>query len=429
MLTSAQDTEDVAIKKENNILTINIKKEGEMYKVFKDDTLVYEGEKNVFSEKMDYSQQKYRIGIFEDSRLLEVIQVNIRNDENTKINKSRINNFNGGNKRQYIGDLIKETKLETITSTSGVTLNWNKIPDEDGVYEIYKNDKKIAETIDLSYTDSNVVAGENYYYTVKIKNKLTEEEEDQLIRDNKENENFSSEELKEKVNELRYGGTLNTLVKVPDNNKQYLENDLLMDSFLNDNEKANIAANVPMFFDVTYRTFIPYNSVENPNPFSGANYLKGDNRSSFQAYTDKYRTEARVYAQFDYPPALKLWSDVNATYSCETSTCQDTNYEGTASTSGIDLRIVKEQRNDLQWRVIHGVPIPLTGPYPEIDYGYAVQASPNHFSAVGNHDEAPNHELWLNSPGESIRIYGFKVASKKDFWKLWGIKESWSFDM
>ncbi len=57
MITSAQNNE-VTIEKENGILTINILEKGDTYKIFKDDSLVYEGERNTFSEKNELHSAK-----------------------------------------------------------------------------------------------------------------------------------------------------------------------------------------------------------------------------------------------------------------------------------------------------------------------------------------------------------------------------------
>ncbi len=130
---------------------------------------------------------------------------------------------------------------------------------------------------------------------------------------------------------------------VPNNSQKYLNSDVLMDSFF----ESSTNSAIPAFFDITYRTYIPYQSVKNPNPISKANYLKGDNRTSHQPYSDKYRTEARVYAQFDYPPAITLWPDVNPTYSCKTSSCSNPKNEGTASTSGLKFTRTQNKKTIL----------------------------------------------------------------------------------
>lgn len=425
MVISAQDNDVVTVKKENGVLTINIEKEGSTYKIFKENSLVYEGEKNTFSEKMDYTQQKYRIGIFKNDKLQDIVQLNISNNiENTISHYDR----KYKNKQDYIGELVQNTKLETIVSKKSVTLNWDEIPDEDGAYEIYKNNEKIGETTETSYTDYDVEADEQHYYTVKVENELTDSEKLDLIEKNKKNISLDNKEVKELVDEASYEGTLSTLVLIPDNNKKYLKEDILFKSLFEKGEKVNKAT--PMFFNTTYRTYIPFKSVKNLNPLSGKKYLKGDNRSSHQAYSDKFRTKADVYAQLDFPPAIKLWPDVNPTYSCKTKSCSNPKKEGTASTSGIKITKNKEQKNFLEYRVNHKVGIPLSGPYPNIDYGFHIVAQSNSFSAVGSHDKAPNHELWLNTPEKETLIHGYKMSSDKDFWKLIGVPwQQWSFNL
>ncbi|MEK4535610.1 hypothetical protein NST21_09670 [Peribacillus sp. FSL K6-1552] len=224
-----------------------------------------------------------------------------------------------------------------------------------------------------------------------------------------------------------YDGTIATLVAIPENTEESLKNDAIMDPIV---ESKSMQRALPSSneFSFDYRTFIPFKSVKNKNPFSGENYLKGDNRG-FATYSDKYRTESQVYAMFKNPTALTLYKDVNESHSCTTSACTSTKSLGTASESGITMSKYSVTSSKLSWSVNHAVGIPLAKYYPKIDYYYLAIMKPKSFSASGELDKAPNHEFYMNYPAGTKTIKKHTVTSELEFFNLLGVKSSWSFDM
>lgn len=424
---ASSESQNVKIDKSNGELTLKIEEPGDLYKIYKDEELVYEGANNTFNETMDYELQKYKIGVYEKNELKKVISLKVTN-------KKVITNLRSAsteNKEDFVDQTIKNTRLETIIGDNSVTLQWPELPDEDKLYEIYKDDEKIAETTELNYIDTNVKPNTEYTYTIKVDNVLSETAKKEVA----EKAKLSTKKLKKE--DYTYSGTVSTLIMTPDNSEESLKKDEVMSPIVESmkvesTKKSGISTMaVPNSneFSLDYRTFIPYKGVKNPNAASSYKYLKGDNRTSFAAYSNAYRTEASVYAMLSNPAALTLWPSVSGTYSCSTSACTDPKYVATASKSGIQLNKYTVATNNLRWSVNHSVPIPLPGVYPAIDYYYLAILSKSSFSVSGDHDKAPNHEFYMNYPAGSKKIHTYAVSSATDFWKLMGVKTTWSFDM
>lgn len=428
---ASADSQKVSISKVNDEVILQVQEKGDFYKFYKNNELVYEGTSNSFSEPMDYELQKYKVGVYKDNELEKVLSVKVTNSE--KLNKQ--NNLNKNmrlaeekSKEDTIKETIKSTRLETIVETNSITLKWPKLPDNDKIYEIYKDDKKIAETRKQSYTDNDVKPNQEYRYDLKVKNELSASAKKKL----KDEAALKNVTLTKE--DYMYEGIISTIVATPTNNEDSLTTDEVMDPLTKAEESTGIGTRaVPnsQEFTFNYRTFIPYVSVKNLNPFSGYSYLKGDNRSSFLAYTDKFRTESSVYALFNNPPALTLWRTVNPTFVCKEAACTTKPKEaGTANPNGMKINKYKVEKNNLRWAVDHSIGIPLGAEYPNIDYYYLAVLTPKSFSVSGDHDKAPNHEFWMNYPAGSKKIYSYSVSSKIDFWKLaGGSKATWSFDM
>ncbi len=54
---------------------------------------------------MSYTQQKYRIGIFEDNKLQNVVQINVNNDP-----KNSLSHYNYVSKQEQVGEIVKKHK-------------------------------------------------------------------------------------------------------------------------------------------------------------------------------------------------------------------------------------------------------------------------------------------------------------------------------
>ncbi|SFD03366.1 Protein of unknown function, partial [Bacillus sp. OV322] len=285
-------------------------------------------------------------------------------------------------------------------------------------------------TKELNYTDDSVKPDTEYTYTVKVDNKVSKEKEKEIKQKIKENNTKLTKEEKEEV--FNNTGTISSLIKTPNNTEESLKTDEIMEPMnleSTNNSFAALALPSSNEFSLDYRTFIPFKSVENPNPASSIDYLQGDNRTAFAAYSNIYRTESSVNIMFNGPTSLTLWKDVHASHSCTNASCSNPKSLGTASSSGITIDKLVVSSKRMTWSVNHAVGVPLGILYPDINYYYLATLTPKSFSIDGEHDKAPNHEVYLNYPSGSIKLHTFAVTSQNDFWKLIGVTASWSFDM
>lgn len=425
----------VDVKKNNNELTITVEKPADYYKIYKDKELVYEGKNNVYKETMDYEKQKYKVGIFKNDKLEDVVSLKVTNQsenatENNLSQAKMLSQDSNESEDEQVKEQLRNAKLETSVSDDSVTIEWPSLPDDDGVYTIYRDGKQIATTKNLSYTDVDLNSDTEYTYTVEIKHEVSDEKKKEIIEKN----NLSGKKLTEEEKDTLYNltGTISTLVKTSNNTEESLLKDEVMDPIMKQSSSSSMLQKsfpTDNEFSLDYRTFIPFKSVKNPNPLSDIDYLQGDNRSSFAEYSDKYRTESSVVAMFKNPTALTLWKDVHATHSCSTAACSNPKYVDTASDDGITLSKYVVSSSKMQFAVNHNVGIPLAWFYPKIDYYYLATLTPKSFEANGEHDKAPNHELYLNYPSGSTKIHTFGVNSQNDFLKLFGVQTTWSFDM
>ncbi|MGE7651215.1 hypothetical protein ACQKM1_26430 [Peribacillus frigoritolerans] len=417
----ADSNESVKIEKKNGKVTFDVQEKGDSYKFYKDNVLVYEGNSNSYKANIDSEVEKYKVGIYNNNELDKVIALKVSDRKSLSKTKS----FSVGNQEDFVNKTVQNTKLDTVVEEGSVTLNWPEIPDEDKVYEIFKDDEKIGETTELKFVDKNIQPGNEYTYTVQVENKLSPEAQKEVeAKADAQNLNIPSQEMEEIQT---YDGTIATLVAIPENTEESLKNDAIMDPIVESKSQQGFLPDSNEF-SFNYRTFIPYVSVKNPNPISGTQYLKGDNRS-FAVYSDKYRTESAVYAMFKNPTALTLYKDVKESFSCSTSTCSSPKSIGTASDSGITISKYNVTSTRLSWSVNHAVRIPLASYYPKIDYYYLAIMTPSSFSASGELDKAPNHEFYMTYPTGYKTIKKHAVTSPTDFLKLFGIQTSWSFDM
>ncbi|MFT8323433.1 MAG: hypothetical protein ABF649_21460 [Bacillus sp. (in: firmicutes)] len=273
---------DVTVRTNNNKVNLELNpKDNEYYKIYKDDQLLYSGTKNTYIDNIEQSQ-KYKIGVYSNGELNEVLSVKVAaNNQNVPKSTS----MHTEEKEEYIDNIVQNTRLETIVTSNSVSLQWPKLPDEDNVYEIFKNNIKIAETTDLHYVDTNVESGTEYNYMLKIKN-VASEETAELIR---------NEAIKEKIvltdEMFEYDGTISTLVAIPTVEEESLTEDPIIDPIFEEAKgRGTIGTRaIPKSneFSFDYRTFIPFKSVKNPNPLTNDKYpyLKGDNRANPTAYS------------------------------------------------------------------------------------------------------------------------------------------------
>lgn len=404
----------VKIQTNNKTVTVDIKTAGDYYKVFKDDKLIYKGSSNKFKDKLTDDLQKYKIGVFEKKKIKKVLKINV---DNPQKEQSQSNGYYTKSlQAKAMEKAVNNSIIENITSDKSVILNWRNLPDKDGIYEVYKNDKKIGETTNLTFTDNEVTPGKEYKYTIKAQIKMPQMDSQQITREIIKNKIKLTEKEKNEIYSIN--GDVSTFIKIPKNTETELNKS---EQIINteDQPKTNSLPKDNVYSFV-YRTFIPYKSVKDLNPF-GKGYLKGDNRS-FATDSDKFRTESDVNAQFSGPTGTTLWKEVGRSHRCKDEGCKKIIESGRASSSGIQKSTGTVTSSRIEWSVRHSVGVPFNAAYPNIDYQYYADLKKYTVFLSGTHDGAPNHEFYLFSMGGSNRfIHSHAVKSKGEFWKLLGL--------
>ncbi len=426
LVTNAANPAEISVTKERSEVSLKIHSKGDYYKIFKDKELVYVGEDSTYLENIQDDSQKYKIGVYSNDKLKEVVSVKVAKEHNIKKPKSMKTEA----KEDYVKNVVHNTSLQTIVDSQSVTLQWPELPDEDNIYEIFRDDVKIAETSDLQYVDRNVESGMEYYYTLKITNVAS----DELA---KKVRSIAKKENKKVTNDaLEYDGTISTILSVPTVEEKSLTEDPVLDEILNEGSTILDGKVSPMAlpnsntFSFDYRTYIPMASVPNPSPIEKGKYphLQGDNRTGPLPTSLKYRTQSSVTANLS-AGSLAFYPKVSDTHYCSVASCASPIYLGTASTNGIVFTKAKAATNNLVWKMKHAVGIPkITA--PAINYEYAVTLTNTKLKANGYHDKAPSHEFYLTYPSGSKKIFSHQVTSVNDFWLLFGLPVgSWNFEL
>jgi len=149
---------DVETNVKDGHVTLKVNYTGDTYKFFKNGKSIYTGSSNEINSDISKIGDKYKIGIYQDNTLKKVITLNVTNDLQEEANKITVSaetkeeSYN----EKLMDYKIKNSHINVVATTDDVKLSWNQLPDEDGIYEIYRDDKKIGETTDLNFTDKNV---------------------------------------------------------------------------------------------------------------------------------------------------------------------------------------------------------------------------------------------------------------------------------
>ncbi|MPQ26752.1 DUF3238 domain-containing protein [Bacillus paralicheniformis] len=424
----AKEPSPVSYEVHEGFVTLNINESGDMYKVLKNDEILYEGPSNQYKDKLTEDVQKYKIGVYEGDKIKNIFRVRVVNSEKTTLQSSKINiaQTHKSFETSSFEQKIYNTAIETVTDNSSVILKWEKIPNKDGVYEIYRDEDKVAQTKDLTFIDNDVTPGKEYIYTIKTSIDMPSREQNKLEKKLKEKDITLTKEDKEAL--FSINGSISTQVKVPTNTEDELnKTEKIVDEKIHSKQKSSVNA-IPKdnMYSFVYKTFIPYKSVKDPHPL-GTGYLKGDNRG-FSFYSNKFRTESDIHVQFSGPTSLVHRKSIGKSYRCKDADCKTILESGTASSKGLKHEVISKSSSKMGWYVSHAIAFPFGITYPNIDYSYQAELTKYKLAINGNHDGAPNHEFYLLSPSDSKILYQYQVKSKNDFWKLldMGLTNPWS---
>lgn len=390
--------------------------DGEYFKVFRDGEKVWEGTQKSFTDDQLDSDflYNYKIGVYKNDELTDIITHKIKTKSK---NLKKINNINTSN------TYATETEVTTTVGKGFVTLEWDKIQDDDGLYEIYRDGELLGKVSTSTFTDDRTESNNSYLYEIVAAKEISNDEKQKLKAEYKSRNIKITKENKELLfNEIK---TVGKVVQTTDAvTEESLKTNDLPKEFVDDSIQTlgipDSGADVPAYI-FRYQTYIPFASVDNPNQIHETQIgeygtrLKGDNRGN-DAFSNKYRSRVDVFADWWYP---NLFGEKTVGESILYDSSGNILLRGTASTDGIKVTKDLVTSTKMMWRVNHDVGVPFSASYPNITYYYEGTVYKNGtFSLRGSHDKAPNHELYAGNAYTDIRpltAYTYSVGSSLDF--------------
>jgi hypothetical protein len=381
----------------DNSLDISLNKVGDNIKILKNEKLIKETkpdktilnnnkEKIVLNSLDSDTPHRYKVKAYEEGKLIDEAIIETTTKRSDK------------DKKEIKNNPLKDSNLITIIKKNEVTLQWSGIPDTDNTFEIYRGGKLIETVKGETYVDSKIKPNQKYQYEIVGKTKISDEE---------------IKAKKEKLKEYKI-----PLNKKEEENLIYITNKVIknVNTFNNKTtpSKSSISTNSLLSpngrgFVLRYQTFIPDPKVWNPSASSRKwPKFKGDNRSKYDWFSNAYRTRTDVYCLFNYTtPKAIFQKKVNVTVGFDWSGKPAKKKFADLSKVKLDFQTTGNDSGGkyLKFQVSHAAADPLVEPIslaPNIDYTYNAKVYENgSISALGSHDKAPSHELWIiNYPGD-----------------------------
>ncbi|SMO61110.1 DUF3238 domain-containing protein [Melghirimyces algeriensis] len=379
--------------------------------IIMDDKKIWEGKGKEFSLdklKPGYRHEVKVVNKNDSGKVNDVVVLYIATPPNPKEKKIM--------KEKYKNDAAN-VYLNAEVSIDSVKLNWSgHIPDSDGVYDVFRNGKKIGETRTNFFTDTEIKPKQRYRYEILGKKKLhqTKIEEVQL----------KAKKQGIKIKKEDEPHTYYTDYSVG----KYIET-------LSTNLESEAKIQSPVYapgYMVRYNTFIPNKLVKNPyrrvsKYIDGVYYFGGDNRGF--NFFGSYRTQTDMIVTF-HPEGTRFDSSRRR---IGTSTFYNKHkrllFRDRADNKNIRLDYKHVGSDNVSYRLEHEAEIPyseLTSPAIDYDYDAIIYKNGN-LSISGCHDRAPSHEIYIATyPGDTIReIYRH---SNQGFKYLFGFPQK-CFDM
>lgn len=276
-------------------------------------------------------------------------------------------------------NLLQQTAITAIVSDSKTALAWGDIEGLEE-YEIYRDGELIGTTQNTQYTDYGVQTDVEHTYWIRSKRPLERSEsslsgEKSIIAHVFGFFNLKSSQDKAAMEEFWITQKIAPLDR------------LLADAPVNDVEDLNRK------WDFRYTTFLADEYLANPNMLSMNRYFSGDNRD-FDANSTHYRTQVNFTVELKKENStLDFNRDVGVSIAYDWR--KKFRKADVASSEGITIEKVEEDARNVTVQLTHSVGNPLT-PSPAIDYDVAATFyRDGHYDIVGVHDQAPNHEVYL----------------------------------
>lgn len=383
----------VKVTEDHDAIEFSFEYEENTYKIYRDGEFIWEGNNSQFKDTNLTPGQLYgyKIGIYNKEKLVDVISVKTSTKSNTM--------------RSDADDKVgEEHVLRSSVNTDSIILSWANLKDDDGIYEIYKNQNLIAETKENEFIDNDVEAGILYTYEIVAKTEVSDEQKELI-----------NQSIKEQGLDLNYKERLelyqkeHSLIRILEVDQEISELSLdsvnIPDSFA----KSSKSGAAYLF---RYTTFINDKSIS--DPLSLGNYLAGDNRG-FIFNHSKYRTRTDITADFSSNKIIDV-RKIGTTYRYNNKQLTGKPIKtATASNKGIKVTKDKNTSSKKMWRINHDVGVPFSAVYPNITYYVEADVNKNgSFKVRGSHDRMPSHEFYVAIPNSDViaTIFNFNAQGK-----------------
>jgi len=327
---------------------------------------------------------------------------NIHTPDNNESNVSLFNITDDVSAKEPTADLLHNTNLNAVVNNNNeVVLELQGyIPDDNEIYEVYRDDVYLGVLENDSFVDKQVESGQTYSYKVVGNKEISDSDKkeiDQYIKENNLEVNFFQ---------------LQSLYQKPF--EMYRVVDIPKDISAKLNEFQTMSSNTKYTF--RYKTFIPDSKVRAASIMHGLAgwQFGGDNRGFSFTATEQSRTWVETPITF-LPAPYNSSIDTTHKYIGMTY-LYDSNGNlreaRRASSAGIKYKNIVRSNGSLSYSIEHGVAIPF-GLAPEINYQYdATINRQGSYLVVGDRDQAPSHEFHVYQGNSSMGIRLFQASNK-----------------
>ncbi|MEK3886626.1 hypothetical protein [Bacillus sp. FSL K6-3431] len=403
---SAASNLEVNYQTTKNSIQISWKSDAAYFQLYSGKELIWEGEDNEYKQHELNPEKQYKYYLFalnKDKQVIDQTELRVI----TKKDDEKVRTSVNSKSNQKEGKLDGVT-IDAIISKDRVKIKWDEnLPDEDGIVELYRDDKFIGEIASNEYEDKSIEPDKYYTYRVLSKEKRSADEIKKMIN---ELESKGLEITNEILEEITYEQfDLGKIVKT------FSFEEMNIKSLVQAKAYAAAAA-IPQRYNFRYTTFIADAIAKVPgNPLSCPTF-RGDDRS-YSFDHSKYRTRTEVSVYFNgTTTASPSWvtSKVgqSARYNCNGTMDTTTQTKYTMSKTNLEAT-----SKFASFRVVHAVgdPFDLLGILtpPVIDYTYTANVShAGDIQVFGDHDQAPHHEMYVYIPNSDAMAVIFRHASK-----------------
>lgn len=284
----------------------------------------------------------------------------------------------------YLDDFVnrlQQITVSTVVSDSKIAIAWGTI---EGItsFNVYRDGELLATTEKNQFTDLKADRKKSYTYWIQAKRPLERSEENRKHRKSLLATFFGAVNIRSSQEEAAMEEFW--IIKRVASRAQLLAEQPTKKDHIQQPE-----------WQLRYLTFLGEEILPNPNPLSLNRFFKGDGRS-FDPESKEYRTRVDLNVRFTEDGALVDYAkDVGTTIAYNWR--KKFRKADVASSAGIELKEVKEDHHKIAIDLKHSVGNPLVAS-PDIDYQIAANFyRVGVYDIIGNHDQAPNHEVYLKT--------------------------------